>query len=72
MNSIKRTGGKIFTQATIAIGNKRGSGFVDQAVVILISVVVGALLLTGLYTLFGDTILPELGNRIQDMFNYGG
>jgi len=34
-------------------------------------VVIGALLLAGLYTLFGDTVLPTLTKRIQEMFNYG-
>jgi len=49
-----------------------GEGFVDSAVKILISVVIGALLLAGLYALFGDVILPTLKQRIQDMFNFGG
>ena len=49
-----------------------GEGFVDSAVKILISVVIGALLLAGLYTLFGDVILPTLTQRIKDMFNFAG
>ena len=52
--------------------NERGSGYVDQAVVILIAVVLGALLLAGLYALFGDVVLPEITRRIQEMFNYAG
>ena len=52
--------------------NERGSGYVDQAVVILIAVVLGALLLAGLYALFGDVVLPEITKRIQEMFNYVG
>jgi hypothetical protein len=43
-----------------------------KAVVILIAVVLGALLLGGLYALFGDLVLPELSRRIQEMFNYAG
>ena len=43
-----------------------------KAVKILISVVVGALLLVGLYALFGDTIMPTLKSKIEAMFNYGG
>jgi len=43
-----------------------------KAVKILISVVIGALLLAGLYALFGDMIMPQLHDRIQDMFNYAG
>ncbi|MDE7057740.1 MAG: hypothetical protein K2P03_03355 [Lachnospiraceae bacterium] len=55
----------IFTQ-------KSGEGFVDTALKILISVVVGALLLAGLYTLFKDTILPTLTQKITTLFNYQG
>lgn len=51
--------------------SQRGEGFVDTAVKILISVVVGALILSALYALFGETILPTLRDRIVDMFNYG-
>ena len=47
-------------------------GSVDTALKILISVVVGALLLAGLYTLFKDTILPTLQSKIQNLFNYNG
>lgn len=43
-----------------------------KAIKILISVVIGALLLAGLYALFNDSILPELQNRIQQMFSYSG
>lgn len=49
-----------------------GEGFVDTALKILISVVVGALLLAGLYLLFKDTILPTLTQRIKDLFDYKG
>lgn len=55
-----------------AVSNRRGEGFVDTAVKILMSVVIGALVLAGLYLLFGDTILPTLKQRIQEMFNYRG
>lgn len=49
-----------------------GEGFVDTALKILISVVVGALLLAGLYMLFNDTILPTLTDRIKRLFDYRG
>ncbi len=55
-----------------ALTSTSGEGFVDTAVKILISVVIGALLLTGLYALFGNTILPTLTQKIQDMFNFKG
>jgi hypothetical protein len=42
-----------------------------KAINILLSVVVGVLVLSGLYALFGETVLPTLKVRIVDMFNYG-
>ena len=39
---------------------------------ILIAVVLGALLLAGLYALFNDTVLPTLVKRVQEMFDYAG
>lgn len=52
--------------------DKQGTGYIDQAVVILIAVVLGALLLAGLYALFGDVVMPKLQKAIEDMFNYAG
>lgn len=43
-----------------------------KALKILISVVVGALLLAGLYMLFEDTILPTLTQRVKELFDYQG
>jgi len=45
---------------------------VDTAVKILMAVVIGALVLAGLYALFDDTVMPTLTRRIQEMFNYAG
>ena len=56
----------------MAVSNSYGEGYIDTAVKILIAVVLGALLLAGLYALFGDVVMPTLTNRIKDMFNYAG
>lgn len=58
--------------AWMLLRNRRGEGFVDTAIKILMAVVIGALVLAGLYALFGNTVLPTLTRRIQEMFNYGG
>ncbi len=47
-----------------------GQGTVDTAIIVLISVVLGALTLAGLYMLMDDTVLPTLTQKIQEMFNY--
>lgn len=39
---------------------------------IIISVVVGGVILAGLYALFKTTILPNLNTEIGKMFNYSG
>ncbi|EHJ7843791.1 MAG: hypothetical protein KHW81_16060 [[Clostridium] innocuum] len=49
-----------------------GETYVDTAVKILIAVVIGALLLAGLYLLFNGTVLPTLKTKVIDMFNFKG
>ena len=56
----------------MALANPCGEGFVDTAIKILMAVVIGALVLAGLYLLFDKTVLPTLTQRIKDMFNYAG
>ena len=46
--------------------------YVDTGVKILIAVVIGALLLGGLYALFNSTIMPTVTQRITELFNYAG
>ena len=59
-------------QAKQKIRETSGEGYVDTAVKILIAVVLGALLLAGLYALFNDTVLPTLVERVGEMFDYAG
>jgi hypothetical protein len=54
------------------LNSRKAEGFVDTAIKILMAVVIGALILAGLYALFGDTILPTLTQRIKEMFDYAG
>ena len=60
------------TAATAAVNNARAEGFVDTGVKIIIAVVVGAVVLGGLYGLFDGVILPTLETRIEGMFDYAG
>ena len=46
--------------------------YVDTGVKILIGVVLGALLLTLLYALFNDTIMPTVTERVEGLFDYAG
>lgn len=54
------------------IENKKAEGYVDSGVKILIAVVIGALLLAGLYALFNTTIMPTVTSKVQGLFNYSG
>lgn len=62
--------GKALMTKTL-LWSQSGENFVDSAIRILIAVVIGALLLAGLYTLFSDTVLPTLTERVEEMFDYG-
>ena len=72
MNSIRNKIATTMCKARAIVSNESGAGYIDQAVVILIAVVLGALLLAGLYALFGDVVMPTLTQRIKEMFNYAG
>ena len=60
------------TTAVAVVDNTRAEGFVDTGVKIIIGVVVGAVVLGGLYALFDGVILPTLETRIDGMFDYAG
>ena len=62
----------VAVRAGMLMKDTKGENYVDTAVKILIAVVLGALLLAGLYALFGDVVMPTLTQRMQDMFNYAG
>ena len=49
--------------------NKRGEFYVDKVIGMIIAVVIGGLLLAGLYALWGNTVLPGLTDKIQSMFS---
>lgn len=70
MKAIKEKSMYTVVMTKSVLCNRRGEGFIDTAVKILIGVVIGALILGGLYVLFSTTILPTLNQRIIDMFNY--
>ena len=58
------------TKAKSALESKKAEGYVDTGVKILIAVVIGALLLAGLYALFNSTIMPTVSDKITSLFNY--
>ena len=62
----------IATRTKTALANTCGEGYVDTGVKILIAVVIGALLLADLYTLFNTTIMPTVTAKVTELFSYNG
>ena len=63
---------ELCAKAKNIIMNREGQGTLDVAVTVLISIVLGALILAGLYLVVNGTVLPTITQKIKDMFNYGG
>ena len=71
-NNIKNKVNQMVVNAQATIESKKAEGYVDTGVKIIIAVVIGGVLLAGLYTLFNTTIIPTLTQKITQMFNYSG
>ncbi len=50
--------------------DKKGQGALDTAITVLIAIVLGALILGGLYLIIEGTVLPTVTQKIEEMFNY--
>lgn len=62
----------VSTRAHEALDGTVAEAYVDTGVKILIAVVIGALLLAGLYTLFNTNIMPSVSEKVADLFDYAG
>lgn len=71
-NSIKNKLGKAVATVKATVESTTGEGYIDTGVKIIIGVVVGGVILAGLYALFNTTIIPTLTEKISGMFNYAG
>ena len=71
-NSIKNKLGKAFATVKATVESTTGEGYIDTGVKIIFGVVVGGVILAGLYALFNTTIIPTLTEKISGMFNYAG
>ena len=72
INSIKNKYNKAVASAKTAVASTSGEGYIDTGVKIIIGVVIGGVILAGLYALFNTTIIPTLTEKISGMFNYAG
>ena len=69
-NFIRNTQVKAMT--SIWTAKQKARELADRTITVLISIVLGALILAGLYLIVDDTVLPTITQRIKDMFDYGG
>lgn len=72
INAIKNKLNRAVVSAKLAIQSTSGEGYIDTGVKIIIGVVIGGVILAGLYALFNTSIIPTLTSKIQGMFNYAG
>ena len=68
-DKIKNKANSLAVSAKTTLANAKAEGYVDTGVKIIIGVVVGAVILGGLYALFNGVILPRLNTEIGNMFN---
>ena len=71
-DKIKNKANSLAVSAKTTLDNVRAEGYIDTGVKIIIGVVVGAVILGGLYALFNTVIIPRLNTEILEMFNYAG
>ena len=71
-NKVQTKANELALRAKSTLDNAKADGYIDTGVKIIIGVVVGAVILGGLYALFDNVILPTLETRINGMFNYAG
>ena len=71
-NTIRDKANAAVISAKTFVANTKAEGYVDSGVKILIAVVIGALLLAGLYALFNTTIMPTVTQKVTGLFNYKG
>ena len=70
--SIRNKLGKAVTTVKATVESTTGEGYIDTGVKIIIGVVIGGVILAGLYALFNITIIPTLTEKISGMFDYAG
>ena len=72
IRKIRNKADEVIVKAKSSLANIKGEGYVDSGVKILIAVVIGALLLAGLYSLFEDTVMPAVVEKVEELFDYAG
>lgn len=69
-NKLNNKANELAIRTKTALASKSGEGYIDTAVKIIIGVVVGSVILVGLYALFKNVVLVNMNSKITDMFSY--
>ena len=72
LKKITRKVDNALINATCALESRKAEGYVDTGVKILIAVVLGALVLSLLYTLLKTTVMATVTTKVAGLFNYNG
>ena len=72
INNVKNKATRAYIAGKTALAAKKGEGYIDTALKIIIGVVIGGVILAALYTLFDTTIMPTLETKIDGFFEYSG
>ena len=72
INNMKKKATSAIVSAKVAIANTTAEGYIDTGVKIIIGVVIGGVILAGLYTLFSGIVDTTLPAKINELFNYAG
>ena len=71
-NKIQKKCNDLVIRTKTVISGKTAEGYIDTGVKIIIGVVIGGVILAGLYALFNTTVIPTMTTKIGEMFNYAG
>ncbi len=72
IRNVRAAAYRLAIRSNAMLAANRAENFVDSGIKILIAVVIGALLLGGLYALFGETIMPTVTEKVKSMFDFKG
>jgi hypothetical protein len=68
MNKVALKTGNVISRVKAALKNERGDFYISDGVKIIIAVVLGALLLGALTTIFNTTVIPRITQEITELF----
>jgi len=68
-NIIRNKANRALSRIRLALSNQRGDFYISDAVKIIIAVVLGALLLAALTTIFNGTVIPRITQEITGLFS---